>query len=302
MVHRLALATAVATFPLLFIGGLVTSKGAGLAVPDWPTTFGYNMFLYPWSKMIGGIFYEHSHRLVASGVGLLTLTLAFWLWLQEQRKWLRWLGATALALVIVQGVIGGLRVILLEETLAVIHACLAQAFFALTVSIVLFTSQERAQRPGKIESCDAGRVRRLCIVTTAMIYLQGVFGAVVRYTGSMLDAHLLLAALVSLHVGLLVVRIMKSHLGKAKFLQPVVLLSGLLILQLALGLGAYVGKFTSLGTFLPPLSVVVLRTTHVITGALMLVTSLVLTLRSYRLLTFPHSLVRQGLLSEQVSV
>ena len=113
--HRLAVILACATLPLLFIGGLVTSLGVGLAVPDWPTTFGYNMFLYPWSKMIGGIFYEHSHRLVASCVGLLTIALTLTLWLKEPRPWLRWLGVAALALVIVQGVLGGLRVVLLQS-------------------------------------------------------------------------------------------------------------------------------------------------------------------------------------------
>src|SRR5499433_4379383 len=110
--HRLAVVLACATLPLLFIGGLVTSKGAGLAVPDWPTTFGYNMFLYPWAKMVGNIFYEHSHRLVASVVGLLTIALALTFWFQEKRTWLRWLGAAALMLVIAQGTIGGLRVVL----------------------------------------------------------------------------------------------------------------------------------------------------------------------------------------------
>ncbi len=119
--HRLAVSTVWATGLLLVIGGLVTSKGVGLAVPDWPTTFGYNMFLYPWSKMVGGIFYEHSHRLVASGVGFLTLILAMLLWFQEPRKWVRWLGTMALALVILQGVLGGLRVVLLEQVLAIVH-------------------------------------------------------------------------------------------------------------------------------------------------------------------------------------
>ena len=301
-VHRVALVNAVATLLLLFIGGLVTSKGAGLTVPDWPTTFGYNMFLYPWSKMIGGIFYEHSHRLVASAVGLLTLTLAFWLWLREQRKWLRWLGAAALAMVVLQGVIGGLRVILLEETLAIIHACLAQAFFALTVSLVLFTSQEWTREPQKIELSEVARVRRLCVLTTAMIYLQGFFGAVVRYTGAGIQLHLLVAALVALHVTFLGARIMRLRLNEVKLLRPAVILMGLLILQLALGLGSYVGRFTQLGAFLPLFSIIALRTTHVVTGALMLVTSLALTLRSYRHLTFPHSLLRQGLLPEQFSV
>jgi heme a synthase len=138
--HRLAVILACATFLLLFIGGLVTSLGAGLAVPDWPTTFGYNMFLYPWAKMVGGIFYEHSHRLVASTVGLLTIALAMMFWFHERRQWLRWLGVAALILVILQGVLGGLRVVLLQHTLAMIHACVAQAFFALTVSLALFTS------------------------------------------------------------------------------------------------------------------------------------------------------------------
>src|SRR4029434_11195895 len=89
--HRLAVVLACATFPLLFIGGLVTSKGAGLAMPDWPTTFGYNMFLYPWSKMVGNIFYEHSHRLVASAVGLLAIALTMAFWLRERRHLLAWL-------------------------------------------------------------------------------------------------------------------------------------------------------------------------------------------------------------------
>lgn len=296
VVHRLTLVNAAATFLLLFIGGLVTSKGAGLAVPDWPTTFGYNMFFYPWSKMVGDIFYEHSHRLVASGVGLLTLTLSVLLWLRERRGWLCCLGVVALALVIVQGVIGGLRVVLLEETLAIIHACFAQAFFALTVSLVLFTSPEWREKPLKIQVPDAGRVQRLCVLTTSMIYLQGVFGAVLRYTGTRLDAHLLFAALVALHVILLGSRLVRFHSDQPKLLRPVVILSGLLVLQLALGLASYLGKFTPLGTALSPLAVVVLPTAHLVTGALMLVTSLVLTLRSHRLLALPDSLVGQGFL------
>ena len=313
-VHRLALVNAGATLLLLFIGGLVTSKGAGLAVPDWPTTFGYNMFFYPWSKMIGDIFYEHSHRLVASGVGLLTLALAIWIWLCERRRWVRWLGAAALFLVIVQGFIGGLRVVLVEETLAILHACLAQAFFALTVSLVFFTSREWAEEPQRIELLDAGRpfdrlravrelepLQRLCFFTTAMIYLQGFFGAVLRFTGAGFHLHLLFAALVALHVTLLGARIVRFHAKQTRLLQPVILLGGLLILQLALGLGSYLGKFTPPGSFLSPLALIVLRTTHVVTGALMLVTSLVLILRSYRLLALPHSLPNQKFLAEQLS-
>ena len=296
--HRCALLTAWATFPLLFIGGLVTSKGAGLAVPDWPTTFGHHMFLYPWSKMVGNIFYEHSHRLVASGVGLLTLTLALLLWVYEPRRWLRCLGLIALALVIVQGVLGGLRVVLLEQTLAILHACLAQAFFAFTVSLVLFTSREWKEKAPRIHALDAGRVRRLCVLTTALIYVQGFYGALLRYTGERLDAHLLLAALVALHVLLLGYRILKPHSDQPKLSHPMILLGGLLTLQVALGLGSYLAKFTAVGVALPPLTVVILTTTHVVTGALMLATSLVLTLRSYRLLALPEPLADQRILSK----
>lgn len=313
--HRLALVTAAATLPLLFIGGLVTSKGAGLAVPDWPTTFGYNMFLYPWSKMIGGIFYEHSHRLVASGVGLLTVLLALSLWFGERRSWVRWLGVAALAMVIAQGVLGGLRVVWVEEILAIVHACVAQAFFALTVSLAFFTSEEWAEGPQRAGMADAVRpfdrlravrelepVRRLSVLTTAVIYLQGVFGAVLRFTGAGFDLHLFFAALVSLHVALLGVIIVKSRSRQGKLLAPVIVLSALLIAQLGLGLGSSLAKFTPLGSSLPALANVILRTTHVVTGALMLITSLLLTLRSYRLLGLPEPSLHQRFVAEQVSL
>src|SRR5436190_18487289 len=104
--HRFAVLMAAATLCLVCIGGLVTSHGAGMAVPDWPTTYGYNMFAFPISKWAGGIFYEHSHRLVASGVGFLTSILAIWLWVKESRRWLRWMGVIAWFAVVLQGVLG----------------------------------------------------------------------------------------------------------------------------------------------------------------------------------------------------
>jgi cytochrome c oxidase assembly protein subunit 15 len=279
--HRLAVITACATFPLLFVGGLVTSKGAGLAVPDWPTTFGYNMFLYPWSKMVGNIFYEHSHRLVASAVGFLTIALALSLWLQERRKWLRWLGTVALVLVVVQGVLGGLRVTLLEHSLAIVHASLAQAFFALTVSLALFTSPEWREKIAEPPLVDYGRLRRLAALTTGLIYLQVFFGAVLRHTGLRLDAHLLFAALVTLHVVLLTVRIFKNHSDDLRLSRPALFLSVMLLLQLVLGTVSYLAKFITILRI--PIDVTVyLTTTHLAVGALMLVTSLIVTLRSYR--------------------
>jgi heme a synthase len=298
--HRLAVITACATFPLLFIGGLVTSKGAGLAVPDWPTTFGYNMFLYPWSKMVGNIFYEHSHRLVASAVGFLTIALALSLWLQEPRKWLRWLGVAALALVVVQGVLGGLRVTLLEHSLAIVHASLAQAFFALTVSLALFTSKEWREKIAEVPLADYGRLRRLAAVTTGLIYLQVMFGAVLRHTGLRLDAHLLFAALVTLHVVLLTVRIFKDHSDHRRLTRPALFLSAMLLVQLFLGTVSYLAKFTTI-LRMPIDATVVLTTTHLAVGALMLVTSLVLTLRFYRYPTVSTA-AGQEVFTEQYSL
>jgi len=298
--HRLAVILACATFPLLFIGGLVTSLGAGLAVPDWPTTFGYNMFLYPWAKMVGGVFYEHSHRLVASSVGLLTIALALTFWFHEQRQWLRWLGVAALFLVIVQGVLGGLRVVLLHHTLAIIHACFAQAFFALTVSLALFTSTEWRE-PVDAAIADGGKLRRLATITTALIYLQIVFGALLRHTGERLDAHLLMAALVVVHVVLLMLRIIRAHGDRAQLVRPGYFLGTLLLLQLAIGGLSYFGKFTTMLRW-PMEAVVLLTTTHLIVGALMLGASLLITLNSYRLSVSAHPGEPAKVLTEQYSV
>ena len=299
--HRMAVVLVGATFPLLFIGGLVTSKGAGLSVPDWPTTFGYNMFLYPWSKMVGNIFYEHSHRLVASLVGLLTVMLALSLWLRERRDWLRWLGIAALALVILQGVIGGLRVVLLEQTLAIVHAAFAQAFFALTVSLAVFTSTEWGHNLQEAPLVDGARLRRLGAATTAVIYVQSVFGAILRHTGERLDAHLFFAAMVVLHVLFIWVRLLLSHLDQPKLTRPAGLLALLLLLQVLSGMVSYLGKFTTLLS-LSFGALAVVTTTHLVIGALMLATSLVLTLRCYRLSSTSRASARPEFLKERFSL
>ena len=299
--HRFALLTAIATLPLLFIGGLVTSTNSGLAVPDWPTTFGENMFLYPWSKMVGGIFYEHSHRLFGSLVGFSTIFLTISLWMRESRQWLRWLGVVALGAVIVQGILGGLRVTLLEQTLAIVHACLAQAFFALAASLVLFTSAEWRTPIVQQTAPDAGRVRRLGVITTALIYVQLIFGAILRHRGTADMLHISGAIIVAVHVLLLATRIARNYNNVPVLVKTAYFLRNLLIVQLLLGIGAYLGKFTQSGVILNPY-IVPLATIHVIVGALMLVTCLILTLRSYRLLT-PYPLTLQSqTLSKQASL
>jgi cytochrome c oxidase assembly protein subunit 15 len=298
--HRLALLTAGATFPLLFVGGLVTSKGAGLAVPDWPTTFGYNMFLYPWSDMVGNIFYEHSHRLIASSVGILTIMLCAVLWLREARSWVRWLGTAALGLVIAQGVVGGLRVVLLAQTLAILHACLAQAFFALAVAVAVFTSGDwRSETEQQVGSPHAIRFRLLCVFTTALVYFQSVSGAVVRHTGSALDLHMLLALMVTLHVALVARRTWKFYRVQEKLRRPATILIALLGVQLALGVGSYLGKFSSFGALWPRAGVVAITTTHVVIGALLLATCLALTLRAFRFLAPPDPAEAAHFLSER---
>jgi cytochrome c oxidase assembly protein subunit 15 len=179
--HRFAWFTAIATLFLICSGGMVTSKGVGLAVPDWPTTFGYNMFLFPFSQWVGGIFFEHTHRLIASTVGFLTIILAVWLWRGENRRWLRNLGFAALGLVILQGVLGGLRVTLLKDEIGIFHACLAQMFFGLLIVITLATSRlwqrlSLARTPGA-----ARALARVAIFTTTLIYLQLALGATMRH-------------------------------------------------------------------------------------------------------------------------
>src|SRR5947199_6409205 len=180
--HRFAILMAAATLCLVCIGGLVTSHGAGMAVPDWPTTFGYNMFFFPISKWVGGIFYEHAHRLVASGVGFLTIILAAWLWIKEERRWLRWLGVLALAAVILQGVLGGLRVAWMKDELGIFHATLAQMFFVLVCSIALFLSRWWIEgREPSVDPAELSLLRKLSILGTALVLFQLILGATMRH-------------------------------------------------------------------------------------------------------------------------
>ncbi|MEP6809015.1 MAG: COX15/CtaA family protein [Chthoniobacterales bacterium] len=176
--NRFAWLLAGCTLFLICSGGMVTSKGVGLSVPDWPTTFGYNMFLFPVSQWVGGIFFEHTHRLAASAIGLLTIILAVWLWRVESRKWLRVLGIVALGAVILQGVLGGLRVTLLKDEIGIFHACLAQAFFGLLVLIAVATSKSWNERMAEKRG---GSALWFPIVATALIYLQLGLGATMRH-------------------------------------------------------------------------------------------------------------------------
>src|SRR5215472_16217370 len=206
---RFAWLTCIATLFLICSGGMVTSKNVGLAVPDWPTTFGYNMFLFPVSKWVGGILFEHTHRLMGSLVGLLTIILAVWLWLREERRWVRSLGVIAVIGVILQGILGGFRVTMMKDQIAIFPAGVAQAFLGLLVFIALVTTKfwralahgrcaveggvpatlaldYRGQIPGSKDLafplliCLA-RIKALAIAITLAIYVQLALGATMRH-------------------------------------------------------------------------------------------------------------------------
>ena len=180
--NRFAWLTCVATLLLICSGGMVTSKNVGLAVPDWPTTFGYNMFLFPVSKWVGGILFEHTHRLMGSLVGFLTIILAAWLWASEDRQRVRNLGVIALAGVILQGILGGLRVTMMKDEIGIFHACVAQAFLGLLVFIALVTTNFwRSISNAIVDFKKFAPLKTLAIVTTIAIYVQLALGATMRH-------------------------------------------------------------------------------------------------------------------------
>lgn len=294
--HRFALFTACCTAFLIFVGGLVTSTESGLSVPDWPTTYGWNMFTFPFSKWVGGIFYEHSHRLIASFVGFLTVVLTVWMWLRERRAWVRWLSTAALGAVILQGVLGGLTVLFfLPAWISTLHACLAQTFFCLVIAMAVVTSPQWKRGLPLIKShAESIPLQTLCATTTAAVYVQLILGALMRHTNAGLaiqDFPLALGHIIPpftsnkviIHfthrVGALIVtamilwtfsRIARSYSDHRLLFRPALLMLALLGLQLTLGA---VTVWTS--------KAVIPTTAHVLTGALVLGTSFLLTLRAY---------------------
>ena len=184
-VRRFAILTAVATFGLLIAGSLVTSTDSGLAVPDWPLSYGT---LFP--PMVGGILFEHGHRLIASVVGLLILVLAAWLWRVEPRRWMRRLGYGALAAVIIQGILGGLTVLLLlPPQISIAHACLAQTVFCLVVALAAALSPSWAERPSRVADPARPSLRALGLAVALAAAVQLLLGALIRHTGTGVAAH-----------------------------------------------------------------------------------------------------------------
>jgi heme a synthase len=291
--HRYVNLVAAATVLLIAAGGMVTSTGSGLAVPDWPNTYGWFMFSFPVEKWVGGIFYEHGHRLIASAVGFLTIVLAIWVWRVDPRRWVRWLAVGALGAVVLQGLLGGLTVLLLlPAPVSIGHAGLAQLFFCLIVCLSVFTSPGWR---GAGDPPDDPALRRLAAVTTMLVYAQILLGATMRHTGAGLAipdfplafgylvppvwsapiavhfAHRLGALMVACAILATAFHVGYHHRERRDLLRPAALLVLLVVAQVTLGALVVLSR-------LQP----VVNTAHVVNGALVLGTSLVLTLRSFR--------------------
>ena len=280
----------VATVLLMAVGGLVTSNDAGLAVVDWPNSYGYNMFLFPLSKMTGGIYYEHAHRLFGALVGLTTLVVAIVLQRIDERAWVRRLAWSAVVMVIVQGSLGGLRVtgrptlsaspadVSPNIVLAVVHGVLAQIFLGTLVALAVFTS--RGWRRPAERSARADRI--LPMILVGAIVIQLVLGAIQRHLAAGLMIHIAMAMLVAL--------IAIATGVRASAVEPAVqplhrLGKGLMHLvgfQLLLGLGAFIG--TRMDPSIPSFSLFAVgsATAHQWTGALLLAWAVALMLWSYR--------------------
>lgn len=286
--HRFACLLAFATFLLICAGASVTSHRAGLAVPDWPTTYGRFMFSFPISKWVGNIRYEHVHRLIASVVGMLTIVLTFWLARKEPRRWVRRLGIAALGVVIAQGILGGLTVkLMLPPPISIAHASLAEAFFCITVVLAFITSERWIQAPPANETANAGLIRRFAMASTIAIYLQIILGATIRHSESGILAHIIgaVAVLGCVITSMVIVLFTRRQ---REFLRPTCLLIGLVTAQIALGLVTLMVRVPKNADGQLSAVQIVLPTLHLALGALILATSLAITLKTYRFLALPR--------------
>lgn len=291
--HRFALLVASGTFFLIIAGALVTSHDAGLATEDWPLSNGQ---FFP--EMVGNLFWEHGHRMVATTVGLLTIGLVIFLFAKEKRSWVRRLGLLALIGVIAQGLLGGLTVkLMLPLSVSTAHATLAQLFFCTTVALAVFTSSSWMQVRPAIEEQGSVPVRYLCVAAAATILLQLVIGATLRHSATwdkhlpteLLLTHIGGAIVVTLILGSAALIVLRRH-GDERFLTgPAKVALSLLVLQLLLGVAAYLTRTASPNDPQPLNPMVGVTVAHVACGALLFATTIVLTLRAFKVLRGPVS-------------
>lgn len=314
--HVLAWVLACAVFPLVWMGGMVTSYSAGMAVPDWPTTFGH--WFYPIQKWLWGawdviwdVFLEHGHRTIAQFVGLVTIALAVVLWRNDPRKWMRWLAGAALFGVVFQGTLGGLRVLSdsaqmpsLALFLAKTHACTAPLFFGLAAVLVALTSRAWQARPAPQPHPAASPLHWGGAVLAAALYVQIVLGAQLRHIPPQSGmgwfvlwvwAKVILAGLLAAGVIWLLVHVLRRHRDRPALARRTLLVAALLAVQLVLAAGTWVTNygwpkwFTDLFfrveyTIMQEGPLQVLFTTaHTAVGSLLLAASASLALWSFRL-------------------
>lgn len=286
--HRFTVFVTCATFVLIIAGALVTSHDAGLATSDWPLSNGQ---VFP--RMVGNLFWEHGHRMVATTVGLLTIALNIWLWQREPRRWVRRLGLVALGTVIAQGLLGGLTVkLMLPLVVSTAHACLAQLFFCTMVSLSVFTAPEWSERRATLEESSGPSLRYVCGAACVMIFLQLVLGATLRHSATwdqplptgLLLTHIGGAFLVTAILGSAILLTTSRHKVESYLMRPAMFAGVLLSFQLLLGLVAYLTRRASPDDPQPLKPMVGATVAHVACGALVFAVTVILTLRAYRVL------------------
>jgi len=273
--HRYAILVAVCTLLLVLAGASVTSKEAGLSVPDWPLSYGQVI-----PDMTGGVLFETGHRMIASVVGMLTVILAIWIARIEKRAWMRRLGWVAVSLVVAQGLLGGATVLLLQPApISMAHACLAQLFFSVTVAIAVFTSKKWQEGPEPVEDYGWPSLRTLGILTPVLILVQIALGAGFRHRAFGLLPHVIGAMLVPLVILLTGIFVLQQF-PKHRSLRPAaVALLTITGVQVFLGIIAYVARINAAEY---PLAMVLTTVAHVATGGLTLAASVVLAIQIRR--------------------
>ncbi len=269
-------------FLLIIAGALVTSNDAGLSVPDWPTSFGS---WYKIPKLVGGVKFEHTHRMIAQVAGLMTIILAIWTWRTEKRRWMRILGWSAIGIVILQGILGGITVLFyLPPAVSSAHAALAQTFFCIAVAIAVFTGQRWVEEVPRVEY-DQRRpsLFTLTLLSIFVLYVQLLLGAMFRHHGLSWWPHVLNAVLVSFVLAWTAVRALTLYSKIEAVRKPAVLMLSLVIAQLCLGFTAFLTRVEwGKDSVQPELPMVISTVTHVAVGALLLATTVILAIQVWR--------------------
>jgi heme a synthase len=289
--HRFAALVALCTFILIIAGALVTSNDAGLAVPDWPTSFHHWPVTYGYFNvpMVGGVLWEHGHRIIAQVIGILTIVLTFWTSRVDRRPWMRKLAWAALGTVIAQGVLGGITVLnFLPPSVSSAHATLAQTFFCLVVSIWLFTGRTWVQEPRMALPTKRPSLPWLATAAVACVYVQLILGAAFRHHGIKLLPHIISAAVVTFVLLWTVVRVLSEYSQVQQLRRAALMLLTLLMVQLALGFGSWLTRVEWGHDAPQPLAPMIYTTVaHVAVGALLLATTVVIAIQAWRHVAIP---------------